>query len=369
MKKIAIVHDQLMEFGGAERVLVALIDLYPKADIYTSFYDEERLGIHKKFFSGKKIHTSWAQKIPFLKSLYSPLRFITPLIWESLDLSAYDVVISSSGSYMCKGIITRPETKHICYIHHPPRYLYYYETAIEWQKHWPVRVYGNIINHGLRMWDYLSSRRVDLFVANSQETRSRVRKLYRMDAQVVYPPVEIAEHASRPESKKEYYITVSRLARAKHLDVLVRAAGATGIHLKIVGVGRDLERLKSIAGPTVEFCENVEDAKLHELYAGAKAYLFASVDEEFGIAPVEAVGHSLPVIAFNSGGLRETVRPAHNGYLYNDLTPESLAEKIKKLESLTAQEYKKMCINARTESLKYTQEIFSKKMSQLVMGT
>ena len=133
--KIAIVHDQLQEFGGAERVLVSLIRIFPEADVFTSFYNPNSLGIHAPLFRNKRIHTSWADKIPFLKKLYSPLRFITPLIWESFDFSSYDLVISSSGSYMSKGIVTKPGTKHVCYLHHPPRYLYNYETAIEWQKY------------------------------------------------------------------------------------------------------------------------------------------------------------------------------------------------------------------------------------------
>src|SRR5437762_2356579 len=133
--KIAIVHDQLQEFGGAERVLVALKKIYPEADVYTSFYNPEALGVHRRHFEGWNIITSWAQNVPFLNKLYSPLRFITPLIWESMNFRGYDLVISSSGSYMCKGVVTKPDTVHICYLHHPPRYLYGYETAVEWQKY------------------------------------------------------------------------------------------------------------------------------------------------------------------------------------------------------------------------------------------
>ena len=209
--KVAIVHDQLQEFGGAERVLVSLCSLYPEADIYTSFYNPQSLGIHASHIRKNKVKTSWADKLWFLKKLYSPLRFITPLLWESFDFTGYDLVISSSGSYMCKGIVTRPETIHICYLHHPPRYLYYYETAREWQKYWPVRIYGHLINHKLRLWDFLSSQRVDFFIANSRDTKRRIEKFYRRDATVIYPPVSIPMY-SNPETwnleHKSYYLTV-----------------------------------------------------------------------------------------------------------------------------------------------------------------
>lgn len=359
--KIAIVHDQLQEFGGAERVLVSLHSLFPDADVYTSFYTHDSLGAHASHIPSARVKASWADRVPFMKKLYSPLRFITPLIWESLDLSAYDLVISSSGSYMCKGVITRPETLHICYLHHPPRYLYYYETAREWQKYWPIRVYGHLINHGLRMWDYLSSQRVDFFIANSEETKSRVEKLYRRTADVIYPPVSIPEEA--PQYKGgSYYLTVSRLARAKHIDLLIETANKYAIPLRIVGTGRDEEYLKSIAGKNIEFMGNVSDAELKKLYANAKAFLFASVDEEFGIAPIEAMGHGVPVIALKSGGLKETVHEGKNGYLFNALESDLLWESIQKIESASDEQYMTMRKNARKAAEQYTEERFHKEI-------
>lgn len=369
--KVAIVHDQLQEFGGAERVLVSLKKIFPEADVYTSFYNPEMLGIHRENFNGWNIITSWADKIPFLKKLYSPLRFLTPLIWESMNLNKYDLVISSSGSYMCKGVVTRPETLHISYLHHPPRYLYYYETAVEWQKYWPIKVYGNLINHDLRQWDYLSSQRVDHFIANSEETRLRVQKFYRRDAEVIYPPVDIPDTQSIKNWKLEignYYITVSRLARAKHVNVLIEAANTYGFKLKVVGTGRDESYLKSIAGPTVEFVGSVTDSELTDLYKNAKAFLFSSVDEEFGIAPIEAMGYLLPVIAFASGGLKETVKEGENGYLFNKLDKESLIEKIKLLEKLAPEKYLQMRNSARNTSEKYSQENFKKNILNFVQS-
>jgi glycosyltransferase involved in cell wall biosynthesis len=217
---------------------------------------------------------------------------------------------------MCKGIKTKAPTVHICYLHHPPRYLYGYETAMEWQKYWPVKVYAHIVNHFLRMWDFKSSQRPDYFIANSEETKKRIKKYYRRDATVIYPSVGI------PQNKKSYnfphhnpgiwhYVTISRLARAKHIDILIKAANEQKFKLKIVGEGRDDEYLKSIAGPTVEFLGHVADQELEKVLMLSKAFLFASVDEEFGIAPIEAMGYGIPVIAYKSGGLIETVIDIH----------------------------------------------------------
>src|SRR3989344_4504632 len=357
--KIALVHDQLQDFGGAERVLVALHKIYPKADVFTSFYNPASLGIHKNEFKDWNIITSWADKAPFIKKLYSPFRFITPWIWESFDLSQYDLVISSSGAYMSKGIITKPNTVHICYLHHQPRYLYYYETAREWQRYFPVKIYGHLINHDLRIWDYISSQRVNYFIANSEETKRRIEKFYRRESVVIYPPVNIPQTMTtqvRPHSSSNhnYYITVSRLARAKHIEILLNAANKMKFNLKIIGSGRDEHYLKSIAGETVEFLGNISDDTLSMLYQNARAFLFASVDEEFGIAPIEAMGHGLPVIAYASGGLKETVKEGINGYLFDKFDEDSLIGKINELTDLTEGKYEEMKKNARLEAEKYS---------------
>ncbi|MBI3366318.1 glycosyltransferase [Candidatus Roizmanbacteria bacterium] len=189
--KVAIVHDQLREFGGAERVLVALKKIFPNATVYTSTYDRNSLGSHKNIFKTWNVQTSWFGKIPLLNRFYSPLRFLTPWIWESFDFSEYDIVISSSGSWMCKGIKTKKPTVHISYIHHPPRYLYGYETALEWQKYLLIKIYGSLLNHFLRIWDFNSSQRANYFIANSEETKKRIEKFYRRNATVIYPPVKI----------------------------------------------------------------------------------------------------------------------------------------------------------------------------------
>lgn len=367
--RIAIVHDQLTEFGGSERVLVALKKMFPQADVFTSVCNLKKMGSHESLFQGWKIYTSWFDKIPFIRNYYSPFRFLTPKIWESFNFSGYDLVISSSGSWMSKGVITKKPTLHICYLHHPPRYLYGYETAIEWQKYWPIKVYGTLVNHFLRMWDFESSKRPDFFIANSQETRSRIKKFYRRDAAVIYPPVNIPKDQGNQVTSQQgnsYFLTVSRLAKAKHIDVLIKAANKLKFNLKIVGTGRDEKYLKSIAGPTVEFLGNIPDSQLEKIYSGAKAFLFASRDEEFGIAVVEAMGRSLPIIAYKSGGVPEYVKDDLNGYLFDELDEDCLAEQINKLTSLSKEKYLEMRKEARATAEKFSEANFREKIINFI---
>ena len=376
--KVALVHDQLREFGGAERVLVSLKKIFPQADVYTTTFDLNSLGSHKKLVKDWKIHVSWFGKIFILNKFYSPFRFLTPLIWESFDFSKYDLVISSSGSWMSKGIKTKKPTIHISYIHHPPRYLYGYETAIEWQKYFFIKIYGYIINHFLRIWDFTSSQRADYLISNSEETKKRIEKFYRRNSTVIYPPVDIPKKISNfqfPISKQisnfkqpisNFYLTVSRLARAKHIDVLIKAANKSKFKLKIVGSGRDEERLKQMAGLTVEFLGNLTDEELKKTYSNAKAFLFASKDEEFGIAAVEAMGYGLPVIAYRSGGIPEYVVDGKNGYLFNELNESSLVNKVNELMSLPKEKYLEMRKQARNTSEGFSEKEFKNKILSFV---
>ena len=237
---------------------------------------------------------------------------------------------------------------------------------MEWQKYWPIKIYAHIINHRLRVWDYYASQRADYFVVNSEDTKKRVKKFYRRDSIVIYPPVSISKDFKLRTPSPKYYITLSRLAHAKHIEVLIEAASKKKFQLKIVGQGKDLKYLKSLAGPTVEFLGHVADEEFEKLFTNAKAFLFASVDEEFGIAPVEAMGYGVPVIAYSSGGLKETVKSGVNGFLFNELNPESLLKEIEKLESLPKEKYLEMRKNSRKESEQYSFENFKKKITAFI---
>ena len=365
--KIALVHDQLHEFGGAERVFLNLKKIFPEADVFTAYHTPSQLDKFAPDWKSWKLISSWVQKIPFISRLASPLRFLDPWIWESFDLSAYDLVISSSGGHMCKGIITRPETMHISYIHHQPRYLYYYQTAMNWQRFLPVKIYGYLINHFLRLWDYVGSQRPNFLIANSEETKRRIKKFYRRDATVIYPPVQISkEMLSFNPKPKTYYVTLSRLVGSKHIDLLIEAAKKEKFKLQIIGTGKDEEYLKTIADEHIEFLGRVEDDKLYDIYSKAKAFLNGAVDEEFGIAQIEAMSYGLPVIAFASGGHLETVKDGVNGYLFDELSVGSLLLAIDKLERLPKDEYLKICKNSQVEAEKYSEDKFAASINKFV---
>lgn len=371
--KVAIVHDQLMEFGGAERVLVELSKIYPEAPIYTSFYDLAKLGKHAIKFEGKKIIQSWAAKIPFFKKLNSPLRFMHRFIWESFDFSEFDLVFSSSGGWSSHGIITKKPTIHICYLHTPPRHLYGYETAMELQRYWPIKLYAQFIGYFMRKWDQnVASKRPDIFVANSHETALRIKKLYHRDSHVIYPPVILAEKnifLDSNNTRKSYYITVSRLARSKHIEVQVFAANENDFQLKVVGKGRDLEYLKSISGKNVTFASDISDSEFDQVFCQAKAFLNTAVDEEFGISAVEALGRGVPVIAFASGGLKETIKDGRNGFLIDTNTPQALFQVIQKFEKLSESELKCLSDFAYTDAKNYSLDNFRKKIVDLTKST
>ncbi len=195
--KVALVHDYIKEYGGAERVLEALHELYPDAPVYTTVYLPQFLGPHRERFSGWEIRESWVRHVPFREKLISPLRIISPLLFKSFDFSEFDVVIvSATGAYMSNAIKLKTQNsklktaKHICYCHTPPRYLYGYQTAREWKKNVLLRILGEVANHFLRLVDFQSAQNVDYFIANSNEVASRIRKFYRRDSTVIYPPVE-----------------------------------------------------------------------------------------------------------------------------------------------------------------------------------
>lgn len=332
--KVALVHDFLREYGGGERVVEALHELFHNAPLYTAFVDKKALGIHWQRFAKWDIRESWITRIPFYKKLYSPLRIWSPNYFEAFDLSQYDLVISSSNAYMAKAVKVRPDAIHFCYCHTPPRSLYGYTTMSDWQSNPFISMVGQLINHYLRIIDFKVAQRVTHFIANSAETAMRIKKFYRREATVIFPPVNVLEKL--PASKNgEYYLYVNRLALAKHPELAVQACTQLQVPLKVVGSGKMLPKLKEIAGPSVEFLGAVDDEKLQELYLGAKALLYPVEDEDFGMVPVEAMGYGLPVIAHQSGGPRETIVEEKTGIFFQELSVAGLVEAM-----LLAQNYK-----------------------------
>lgn len=327
--KIALVHDYLGEFGGAERVLLALSDMYPEAPIYTAFWRE---GPAWEQFKHRDIRVSWAHYIPgFSTRLHSPLRFLAPSIWNSFDFSGYDVIIGSSSWYVTKGFFKKGRAIEICYCHTPPRWLYGYTTS---KQSALAKAYGIIVGFFMRQYDFRAAQRVDYFIANSKETKRRIEKFYRRESTVIYPPIEISKGDPLPKQGvplRNYYLVVSRLAQPKNVELAIQAANKLKFPLKIAGTGPDEKRLKALAGPTVDFLGFVPDSDLARLYKGAKAFLALSGDEDFGMTPVEAQSYGTPVIAYRGGGYEESVIEGKTGIFFDSLTVESLQRSIKML--------------------------------------
>jgi len=381
--KIALVHDFLREYGGAERVVETLHEMWPEAPLYTSFVDwpsfaapsPKRLWrVGDKAPAGKvdlfkswEIRTSWVQHHWLIKKFISPLRFLAPLIWGSIDLSGYDVVISSSGWFMCRGVIVKKPAVHICYIHHPPRNLYGYATGSDLQKYWPVRVYATIINFFLRHYDFETAQKVDYFIANSRETARRVKKFYRRESTVIYPPITQGSSLRTQGTSlrsRSYFLSVGRLTYSKRVDLAIEACNKLGLPLKIVGTGKEEASLRSIAGPTIEFMGSVTDEELGKLYAGAKALIFCALDEDFGMVPVEAMAHGTPVIALAQGGVKETVVDGVTGVLFDEPTVESAMMALGRFGKLGGLE--KLGENCKKQAEKFGKERFKKQLRDFV---
>lgn len=360
--KVALVHDYLREFGGAERVLEALHEMYPKAPVYTAFFDKKSLGVHAERFAGWDIRETFLGKIPGFKKLHSPLRFLAPWAFSSLDLSEYDLVISSSNAYFAKAVKV-PHGKHICYCHTPPRVLYGYSAMSDWKRNPVMRIAGQFLNHIMRVIDVQISReRVDVFVANSQETASRIHKFYKRDSVVVYPPVTLSNHfSSGKNSTRSYFLYVNRLALAKHPEIAVEVCSDLSLPLKVVGTGKMMSHLQDIAGDTVEFLGAVSDENLGILYGGAKALLYPVEHEDFGMVPVEAMLQGTPVIAHNSGGPRETVISGKTGLVFDDLSVAGLKAAMEEFEKQKFDE-KKIITWANT----FSKEAFQKGIQKVV---
>lgn len=374
--KIALVHDYIGEFGGAERVLLALSEIYPDAPIYTAFTRE---GTFLEKLKGKKIITSWAQNIPFFaKFLHSPLRFLTPLIWNSFDFSEYDVVISSASWYVTKGFGQGGPTSsrlrgaigkpiEICYCHTPPRYLYGFQTAAGFTNSWPVKLYSHIVNPFMRYYDFVSAQKVSYFIANSNNVSQRIKKFYRRDSTVIYPPVELATSNKRQVTRGNYYLIVARIVGAKGIEMAIEAANKLNVPLKIAGepsgYATAFKELKSKAGENVKFLGFVPDEELAKLYAGAKAFLALAKDEDFGITPVESMQAGTPVIAYKGGGYLETVTDGETGVFFEDYSVEGLIEAMHRLDKI-----KISPSDCKKQGEKFSKKVFQEKIREFVQS-
>lgn len=356
--KIALIHDYLREYGGAERVLEVLHEMYPQAPVYVGFVDQEALGTNAKRFAGWQIKQTWLAKLPFIHQLYSPYRIFAPWAFKSLDLSGFDLVISSSNAYFAKAV-QAPQGKHFCYCHTPPRALYGYSTMSDWKANPFIHLIGNVMNFFLRIFDFKMAQKVNVFIANSQETQARIEKFYRRESVVINPPVAMVDWAVqdrtplKPLADRNYYLYVNRLALAKHPEIAVEVCSLLKLSLKVVGDGKMLPKLKEMAGNSVEFLGPVADDKLRELYAGAIALIYPVEDEDFGIVPIEAMAFGTPVIVHRSGGPKETVIEGKSGLFVDELSVEAFSRAL--------QRYEKQRSHFSVEEIRASTSIYSSK--------
>ncbi len=358
--RIALVHDYLKEYGGAERVLLALHEIYPQAPIMTIYSIKGSKA--QEVFKEATVIQSWFSKIPFCSKLISPLRFLIPFIWQGFDFSDYDLVISSASWAVTKGFALG-KIKEICYCHTPPRYLYGYDTSKNWKKHWYLRFYALIVNHFMRIYDFNQAQKVTQFVANSKEVQERIKKYYRRESVVINPPVDIPklEIRNSKSEKKMYFLTGGRLEAAKNFDLIIKACNQLKIPLKIYGSGTQQANLASLGGSEVEFLGRVTEQEKFALMAQAQAFIVMAKDEDFGITPVEAMAAGTPVIAFKGGGYQETIIEGKTGVFVKEATVKALVETLKNFKP---SDFKTKDCLAQAE--KFSKEKFKKQIGDLV---
>ncbi|MFZ2299570.1 MAG: glycosyltransferase, partial [Candidatus Moraniibacteriota bacterium] len=363
-KKVALVHDFLVSYGGAERVFQAIAEMFPEAPIYTLLADPKLVA---ERFNGRDIRASWLSKLPkFFKKRYRLFLPLFPVAVESFDLRDFDLVISSSGAWS-KGIVTRLNTKHIAYLHSPMRYAWdYHEQYLgELGARGRFRIFTRMLISYLRVWDRQAAERPDELLVNSKFTQARVQKYYRRESAVVYPgALELfakAETAPR-QPAGSHFLVVSRLTRSKKIDAVIEAFNKLGFPLTIVGDGTERKALERIAGKHIRFSGFVGDDELATLYQGARAVVFPS-EEDFGMVAAEALSFGTPVIAYEYGGIREIIRAGETGELFHAQTPEIIAEGVRRF---LAREGKYDEVAMRSSVAHLTKERFQKELKECI---
>lgn len=318
--KVALVYDRVNKWGGAERVLLALHEIFPQAPLYTSVYSKELAPWAKVF----DIKTSFLQQLPYAKSSHEYFALLMPLAFEQFNFDEFELVISIT-SEAAKGIITKPQTKHLCYMLTPTRYLWsgydeYFESPLTKMLAAPAVSY-------LRRWDRVASSRPDHIISISKEVKKRVQTYYGRDSGVIYPPLPFDEKVNVSRKKGEYFLIVSRLVRYKRVDLAIKACNLLKVPLVIVGTGAELRHLKSIAGPTISFVGSLTDDELADYYRNSKALIFPG-REDFGLTVLEAQLYGRPVIAYKAGGAVETIVSGKTGMFFYPQTIKALVRTL-----------------------------------------
>lgn len=331
-ERVAIVHDYLNQYGGAERVVEVLHDLFPAAPVYTSIYAPELMPAEYRRWD---VHTSFMQRLPGVHRHHQQYLLCYPLAFDRFHLKGYDLVLSSSSAWG-KGARVAPSAVHICYCHSPMRFAWDFQRYAERERIGRApRLLMPPLLGWLRRWDRRTAACVDHFIANSSNVAQRIRAYWGRDSTVIHPPVDTA--SARPvasDDVEDYYLLLTRLVPYKRLDIAVEAFNALGLPLKIAGEGRARPDLERIAGPTIEFLGAVSDDEKYRLYARCQAAIFPAEDD-FGIAQVEVQASGRPVIALAAGGARETVIDGVTGLLFAPQTPEALAGAVRRFQTMS----------------------------------
>lgn len=360
--KIAIVHDVLDYFGGAERVVESLLTAFPQAHLFVS---KATHNSQTKKFYDYPVYETFIGKLPFykiLKKLYTPL---LPYAFESLDLRSYDIIISSTAHF-AKAVITKPKQLHICYCHTPPRFLYHYPSGSKARSQFLLRPIVALIDDRLRNFDYIAAQRPDYFITNSLNTASRIKKYYRRDATVIYPPVDIDAFApSTSDQKSDYFFINGRLDDPyKNVDTVVEAFNQIPDRLIVSGSGKLLAGLKAKSKSNIEFKGFVDQKELIRLYKNARAFIFSPSHEDFGITAIEALASGIPVIALNDGGgAAESIIDGVNGVHYHENTAASLLSAISHFKECEGSFKQDMIVDSVK---KFSQESFTNQIKEFV---
>jgi glycosyltransferase involved in cell wall biosynthesis len=358
--QVAIVHDYLVQgIRGAERVVLEMHECYPDAPIHTLLFDAQRMG---EPWGDLDVHTSCLQKMPGSLKLYEKLYLMMPHALEHMRFGDAEVILSSSSAWaknLCPG-----GAMHVCYCYTPARFLWHWtrEYVAGLKVAAPLKAVVKASLPGLRKWDKRGSERVNAFIAISEAVRERIRKYYGRESLLIYPPVDTDRFQPSAQVAEDYYLVVTTLNPYKRVDLAVGACTRLGAPLKVVGDGPELERLKGMAGPTVEFLGKVADEELPGLYARCRAFLMPQ-EEDFGIAPLEAQATGRPVVAYGAGGALETIVDGRTGLFFAEQTEDSLAEALRKMDG--AEFSTEAC---RENSLRFSRESFRAQLIETVAG-
>lgn len=354
--RVAIVHHWMVTMRGGERVVEALCEMYPGAEIFTHVYNPDRVS---DTIRAHKVHTSFINRLPRARRFYQWYLPLMPLALERFDLRDFDLVISSDSGPV-KGVVTSPDTMHVCYCHTPMRYIWGMEAEYLANARWPARIAFPLIAHYVRLWDYAAAARVDRFVANSQAVARRIRKIYRRSAEVIPPPIDCAAFAPGPA--EDFYLLAGQLVAYKRPEIAIEACNRTGRKLVVIGEGERLASMRQLAGPTVTVLGAQPYAVLRDHYSRCRALLFPG-EEDFGMVPVEAMASGKPVIALAKGGALDTVVDGVTGILFHQSNPESLIAAIERFES-REEDFDPTLIVAH--SRKFDRAIFKRRMQDVI---